>query len=104
MGFARLIIVSSQKPVLSFLQIPFYPVVARDLTFTHEGNDDKVEGLINFEKLRMISRYIRDLQNMCSAPYVSCANVACNYCPLDLLISNIIFYCHIIFNLYKIIY
>lgn len=49
--------------------IPFYPVVARDLTFTHEGNDDKVEGLINFEKLRMISRYIRDLQNMCSAPY-----------------------------------
>ncbi|XP_042235626.1 rap guanine nucleotide exchange factor 2-like isoform X6 [Homarus americanus] len=49
--------------------IPFYPVVARDLTFTHEGNDDKIEGLINFEKLRMISRYIRDLQNMCSAPY-----------------------------------
>ncbi|KAK3863195.1 hypothetical protein Pcinc_031004 [Petrolisthes cinctipes] len=50
-------------------EIPFHPVVARDLTFTHEGNDDKVEGLINFEKLRMISRYIRDLQNMCSAPY-----------------------------------
>lgn len=49
--------------------IPFYPAVARDLTFTHEGNDDKVEGLINFEKLRRISRYIRDLQNMCSAPY-----------------------------------
>ncbi|XP_066987229.1 uncharacterized protein PDZ-GEF isoform X4 [Macrobrachium rosenbergii] len=51
--------------------IPFYPVVARDLTFTHEGNDDKVDGLINFEKLRMISRYIRDLQNMCSAPYMA---------------------------------
>ncbi|CAL4156065.1 unnamed protein product, partial [Meganyctiphanes norvegica] len=49
--------------------IPFYPVVAKDLQFTHEGNDDKMEGLINFEKLRMISRYIRDLQNMCSAPY-----------------------------------
>ncbi|XP_076045359.1 rap guanine nucleotide exchange factor 6-like isoform X2 [Oratosquilla oratoria] len=49
--------------------IPFYPVVARDLTFTHEGNDDKVDGLVNFEKLRMIARYIRELKNMCSAPY-----------------------------------
>ncbi|GAB6028163.1 hypothetical protein CHUAL_002370 [Chamberlinius hualienensis] len=49
--------------------IPFYPVVRKDLTFIHLGNDTKVESLINFEKLRMIAKEIRQLTNMCSAPY-----------------------------------
>ncbi|KAI5702604.1 hypothetical protein M8J75_002002 [Diaphorina citri] len=49
--------------------IPFYPVVKKDLTFIHLGNDSKVEGLINFEKLRMIAKEVRTLTNMCSAPY-----------------------------------
>uniref|UniRef100_A0A8D8PXE9 Rap guanine nucleotide exchange factor 6 n=1 Tax=Cacopsylla melanoneura TaxID=428564 RepID=A0A8D8PXE9_9HEMI len=54
----------SQPPI-----IPFYPVVKKDLTFIHLGNDSKVEGLINFEKLRMIAKEVRTLTNMCSAPY-----------------------------------
>ncbi|KAG5898058.1 hypothetical protein JTB14_001764 [Gonioctena quinquepunctata] len=54
----------SQPPI-----IPFYPVVKKDLTFINLGNDSKVEGLINFEKLRMIAKEVRSLGNMCSSPY-----------------------------------
>lgn len=50
-------------------QIPFYPVVNKDLTFIHLGNNSKIEGLINFEKLRMIAKEVRSLSNMCSSPY-----------------------------------
>ncbi|RZF43997.1 hypothetical protein LSTR_LSTR007269 [Laodelphax striatellus] len=54
----------SQPPI-----IPFYPVVKKDLTFIHLGNDCRVEGLVNFEKLRMIAKEVRSLTNMCSSPY-----------------------------------
>ncbi|XP_054267681.1 rap guanine nucleotide exchange factor 2 isoform X3 [Macrosteles quadrilineatus] len=54
----------SQPPI-----IPFYPVVKKDLTFIHLGNDSRVEGLVNFEKLRMIAKEVRTLTNMCSSPY-----------------------------------
>lgn len=54
----------AQSPI-----IPFYPVVKKDLTFIHLGNDSKIENLINFEKLRMISKEIRTLTHMCSTPY-----------------------------------
>ncbi|XP_055310554.1 rap guanine nucleotide exchange factor 2 isoform X11 [Sitodiplosis mosellana] len=49
--------------------IPFYPVVKKDLTFIHLGNDTYVEALVNFEKLRMIAKEIRSLTHMCSSPY-----------------------------------
>lgn len=49
--------------------IPFYPVVKKDLTFIHLGNDTYVESLVNFEKLRMIAKEIRSLTHMCSSPY-----------------------------------
>ena len=39
--------------------IPFWPVVKKDLTFIHLGNDSKVDGMINFEKLRMIAKEVR---------------------------------------------
>lgn len=52
-----------------YFQIPFYPVVKKDLTFIHLGNDSRVEGLVNFEKLRMIAKEVRTLTNMCSSPY-----------------------------------
>lgn len=48
--------------------IPFYPVVKKDLTFIHLGNDTKVDGMVNFEKLRMIAKEVRTLTNMCSSP------------------------------------
>lgn len=54
---------------LFFRQIPFFPVVKKDLTFIHLGNDTRVDGLINFEKLRMIAKEVRSLSHMCSAPY-----------------------------------
>lgn len=47
--------------------IPFYPVVKKDLTFIHLGNDTLVDGLINFEKLRMIAKEVRSLTHMCSS-------------------------------------
>ncbi|XP_042193877.1 rap guanine nucleotide exchange factor 2 isoform X6 [Callorhinchus milii] len=46
--------------------IPLFPVIKKDLTFLHEGNDSKVEGLINFEKLRMIAKEIRHVGRMAS--------------------------------------
>lgn len=49
--------------------IPFYPVVKKDLTFIHLGNDTFVDSLINFEKLRMIAKEVRSLTHMCSSPY-----------------------------------
>lgn len=44
-------------------------MVKKDLTFIHLGNDTRVESLINFEKLRMIAKEVRNLTNMCSSPY-----------------------------------
>lgn len=49
--------------------IPFYPLVKKDLTFIHLGNDTFVDSLINFEKLRMIAKEVRNLTHMCSSPY-----------------------------------
>ncbi|KAL4641788.1 rap guanine nucleotide exchange factor 2-like isoform X4 [Arapaima gigas] len=77
--------------------IPLFPVIKKDLTFLHEGNqqigplifsffslivnitfswdnviflcsgnDSKVDGLVNFEKLRMIAREIRHVGRMAS--------------------------------------
>ena len=46
-------------------------MVKKDLTFINLGNDSKVEGLINFEKLRMIAKEVRHTCNMASAQYVS---------------------------------
>ena len=45
-------------------------MVKKDLTFIHLGNDSKVDGLINFEKLRMIAKEVRHVTNMASAQYV----------------------------------
>ena len=39
--------------------IPFYPVVKKDLTFIHLANDSKLDGLVNFEKLRMIAKEVQ---------------------------------------------
>eukprot|EP00048_Salpingoeca_helianthica_P017370 m.236897 g.236897 ORF g.236897 m.236897 type:complete len:733 (-) comp20824_c0_seq1:75-2273(-) len=41
--------------------LPFIPVVLKDLLFMNEGNDDQVESMINFDKLRMMAGYVLDL-------------------------------------------
>ncbi|GAA6107101.1 rap guanine nucleotide exchange factor 2 isoform X1, partial [Tachysurus ichikawai] len=46
--------------------IPLFPVIKKDLTFLHEGNNSKVDGLVNFEKLRMIAREIRHVVRLAS--------------------------------------
>ncbi|XP_059174885.1 rap guanine nucleotide exchange factor 6-like isoform X3 [Physella acuta] len=51
--------------------IPFYPIFKKDLYFIHLGNDCKVDGLINFEKLRMIAKEVRNICNICSVKYDS---------------------------------
>ncbi|XP_046723140.1 rap guanine nucleotide exchange factor 6 isoform X3 [Silurus meridionalis] len=55
-------ILSSQSIQLPI--IPLFPVVKKDLTFLHEGNDTSVDGLVNFEKLRMIAKEIRHVVQM----------------------------------------
>ena len=47
--------------------IPFWPVVKKDLTFIHLGNDSKVDGMINFEKLRMIAKEVSSTSNYIAA-------------------------------------
>ncbi|XP_033230697.1 rap guanine nucleotide exchange factor 2-like isoform X20 [Belonocnema kinseyi] len=63
--YRQLVVSEQTQPPI----IPFYPVVKKDLTFIHLGNDSRVEGLVNFEKLRMIAKEVRTLTNMCSSPY-----------------------------------
>jgi len=48
--------------------IPIYPMVSKDLSVIHICNKTKLEGLINFEKMRFVAKEIRNLSNMCSAP------------------------------------
>jgi len=62
--YRNLIKSDSVKPPL----IPIYPMVVKDLTFIDIGNKTRVEGLINFEKLRLVAKEIRALTSMCSAP------------------------------------
>jgi len=50
--------------------IPYIPIMKKDLTFLHLGNDTKIEGLINFEKMRMIASEVRKVCRQC-APEVS---------------------------------
>ena len=45
--------------------IPFFLIIKMDLTFLYDGNDTIVEGLINFEKLRMLSQQIRVVSKFC---------------------------------------
>jgi hypothetical protein len=51
--------------------IPFFPIIKKDLTFLFDGNDTIVNGLINFEKLRMLSRQIYVVKGFCTSPMLS---------------------------------
>lgn len=50
--------------------IPFFPIVKKDLTFIHLAHPtiDEQE-LVNFDKMRMISREVRNILNMSSSQY-----------------------------------
>eukprot|EP00794_Sanderia_malayensis_P016597 gene16597-18286_t len=49
--------------------IPFFPIVKKDLTFLHLGNETYVDGLVNFEKLRMIAKEVRKVCKYCAIGY-----------------------------------
>ena len=49
----RNLVTYSRPPI-----IPIYPMVNKDLTFIHLGNESYVDGLVNFEKLRMLAKEV----------------------------------------------
>ena len=48
--------------------IPLFPIIKKDLTFLFDGNETRVDGLVNFEKLRMLSQQIRNIRKYCENP------------------------------------
>ena len=58
------------------VQIPFFPLVKKDLTFIHFGNDSRVDGLVNFDKLRMIAKEIRHVSQMANRMHLSVSVVS----------------------------
>ena len=48
--------------------IPLFPIIKKDLTFLFDGNETQVDGLVNFEKLRMLSQQIRNIRKYCETP------------------------------------
>lgn len=48
--------------------IPLFPIIKKDLTFLFDGNETQVDGLVNFEKLRMLSQQIRNIRKFCETP------------------------------------
>lgn len=49
--------------------VPLFPILKKDLTFIHDGNKTWVDGMVNFEKLRMIAKEVRCASKLASAPY-----------------------------------
>lgn len=41
----------------------------KDLAFMHEGNESTIEGLVNFDKLRMLAKELRSVVKIRSRPY-----------------------------------
>ncbi|CAI7996578.1 Rap guanine nucleotide exchange factor 4 [Geodia barretti] len=41
--------------------VPFMPLVMKDMAFLHEGNETMIEGLVNFEKMRLLAEKVRSL-------------------------------------------
>ncbi|RKP01854.1 hypothetical protein CXG81DRAFT_18418 [Caulochytrium protostelioides] len=55
---------ASQRPI-----VPFLPIYLKDLTFMNDGNQSKVHGLINFDKLRMMALRAKEISALASADY-----------------------------------
>lgn len=51
--------------------VPLFPLFKKDLYFLNEGNKTYVDGLVNFEKLRSISKEIRWATSLSSSAYVN---------------------------------
>ena len=49
--------------------IPFFPICQKDLYFTNESSNTHEEDLVNFEKLRKISKTVRSIVQMTTSPF-----------------------------------
>ena len=50
--------------------VPFFPLLVKDMVFLHEANESRdADGLVNFEKLRMISRELARIEIIQAHPY-----------------------------------
>uniref|UniRef100_A0A8C5Q7U9 Rap guanine nucleotide exchange factor 4 n=1 Tax=Leptobrachium leishanense TaxID=445787 RepID=A0A8C5Q7U9_9ANUR len=56
--------------------IPFTPLLIKDMTFTHDGNKTYIDGLVNFEKMRMIGNTVRTMRYCRSLPFNPEASLA----------------------------
>ncbi|KAK7066124.1 Rap guanine nucleotide exchange factor 4 [Halocaridina rubra] len=59
----RIYFAKLQPPIL-----PFTPLLMKDMTFTHEGNKTKLDGLVNFEKMHMLAQTLRTIRYCRSRP------------------------------------
>ncbi|XP_048455368.1 rap guanine nucleotide exchange factor 4 isoform X3 [Rhincodon typus] len=60
----RLTVAKLEPPI-----IPFMPLLIKDMTFTHEGNNTLRDNLINFEKMHMIGNSVRTARHCRSQPF-----------------------------------
>jgi hypothetical protein len=60
----RMELESKEPPI-----IPFLPIYLKDLTFINDGNQSKVDNMINFDKLRMMSSRVHDLISLTDKTY-----------------------------------
>uniref|UniRef100_A0A8C7RKI4 Rap guanine nucleotide exchange factor (GEF) 3 n=1 Tax=Oncorhynchus mykiss TaxID=8022 RepID=A0A8C7RKI4_ONCMY len=49
--------------------IPFMPLLLKDMTFIHEGNNNYTDKLVNFEKMRLIAKTVKIVRGCRSTPY-----------------------------------
>jgi len=60
----RMELESKESPI-----IPFLPIYLKDLTFINDGNQSKVDNMINFDKLRMMASRVHDLTSLIDKTY-----------------------------------
>ncbi|KAL7749253.1 hypothetical protein RI367_005405 [Sorochytrium milnesiophthora] len=60
--------------------VPFLPIYLKDLTFLNDGNESRVHGLINFDKLAMMSDRVKEITQARKSRYsVTVDRVLQNY-------------------------
>ena len=56
-------------------QIPFFPIAQKDLYCINEFGETTIEGLVNFDKLRKLSKCVRSIVQMTASPFVSVTSI-----------------------------
>ncbi|KAI8836368.1 ras guanine nucleotide exchange factor domain-containing protein [Chytridium lagenaria] len=56
--------------------VPFLPIYLKDLTFINDGNASQVNGMVNFDKLRMMGKRVKDISSLAGTEFKFEANPA----------------------------